>query len=109
MKQSFEEHLTSTDRLRKVAGLSKYLISPSDNVQNVDNIVLLVDTVIAKINGALRIDVIESIIRGKSKLKRATPEELEHLPLSARKIKTITSPDSQQRCSDCNPTKPGSE
>ena len=78
MKQSFEEHLTSTDRLRKVAGLSKYLFSPSDNVQNVDNIVLLVDTVIIKINGALRIDIIESIIRGKCNLKRATPGELPH-------------------------------
>ena len=55
VKQFFEEHLTSTDRLRSVAGLSKYLISPSNNVQNDDNIVLLGDTVIVKINGALRI------------------------------------------------------
>ena len=43
IKQCFDEHLTSTDRLRKVAGLSKYLISHSDNVQNVENIVLLGD------------------------------------------------------------------
>ena len=43
MKQSFE--------VRKVAGLSKYLISSSDNVQNVDNIVLLGDTDIVKLNG----------------------------------------------------------
>ena len=75
MKQCFEEHLTSTKRLRKVTGLLKYLISPSDNVQNVDNIVLLSDTVIVKINGALRIAVIKEIIRGKSKLKRATPDK----------------------------------
>ena len=48
MKQCFEEHLTSTDRLRK------YVISPSGNVQNVDNSVLLGVTVIVKINGDFR-------------------------------------------------------
>ena len=66
-KQCLEEHLTSTDRLIKVAGLSKCSISPSDNVQNVNNIVLLGDTVIVKINSALRTAVIKEIIRGKSK------------------------------------------
>ena len=76
IKQYFEEHLTSTDRLRK------YVISPSNNVQNVDNIVLLGDTVLVKINGDLRIAVIKEIIRGKSKLNRATPEELAHFSFS---------------------------
>ena len=51
LKQCFEEHLTTTDRLRK------YVI-PSDNVQK-DNIVLLDDTVIVKINGDLRIAVMK--------------------------------------------------
>ena len=37
------------------------------------------ENVIVKINGDLRISVIKEIIRGKSKLKRATPEELGHL------------------------------
>ena len=91
LKQCFEDHLTSTDRLRK------YVISPSDNVQNVDNIVLLGDTVLVKINGDLRIAVIKEIIRGKSKLKRATPEELAHFSLSLKEVKTITPPDFQQR------------
>ena len=40
---------------------------------------LLGDTVIVKINGDLRIAVIKEIIRGKSKLNRATPEELAQL------------------------------
>ena len=79
VKQCFEERLTSTDRSRKVAGLSKYLISPSGNVQNVDNIVLLGDTVNININGALKIAVMKEIIRGKSKLKMVTPAELAHL------------------------------
>ena len=62
MKQCFEEHLTLIERLKKVAGLSEYLISPSDNVQNVDNI----DTVIVKINGALRIAVKNAFKRTSS-------------------------------------------
>ena len=58
---------------------------------------LLGDTVIVKINGALRIAVIEEIIRGKSKLKRATPEELAHFSLSLKEVNTVTPPDFQQR------------
>ena len=55
------------------------------------------DTVIVKINGALRKAVIKEIIRGKSKLKRATSEELAHLSLSLKVVKTIIPPDFQQR------------
>ena len=87
MKQCFEEHLTTTDRLRK------YVI-PSDNVQK-DNIVLLDDTVIVKITGDLRIAVMKEIIRGKSKFKRATPEEQAHFSLSLKEVKTIIPPDFQ--------------
>ena len=69
VKQCFEEHLTSTDRLIKVGGLSKYSTSSTGKVLNVDDIVLLDDTVIANINGALTIAVIKEIIRGTSKHK----------------------------------------
>ena len=63
---------------------------------------MLGDIVIIKINGDLIIAVIKEIIRGKSKLKRATPEELAHLLLSLKEVKTITPPDFQQRllCTD---------
>ena len=80
---------SSTPRSKLMGSFTLKHISGLSNVQNVD-IVLLGDTVIVKITGALRIAVIKEIIRGKSKLKRATPEELAHLSLSLKEVKTTT-------------------